>query len=312
MAHDRRFRFGAQLHNPLPGLSWTESARRIEDLGFSTLFMPDHFEDQLAPVPALAAAAAATTTLKIGTLVHGNDYRHPIVLAKEAATLDVLSDGRLEFGLGAGWMRTDYIKSGMAYDSPGVRISRMEESIQVIKGLFGPDPVSFDGDHYAVTGLNGLPKPVQPGGPKIVIGGGGPRMLGVAARHADVVALTANLAAGEVGPDAAADAVAERFDAKSARVKEVAGDRYDDLEINVLVMAAMVTDDRDGQAALLAQLFGVEPDEALTVPLAWVGSVEQICESLEERRQRWDISYPCVQGNAVEAVAPIVAKLTGN
>src|SRR5580658_2606172 len=154
MAHDRKFRFAAQLSKAPEGTakSWAEQARKAEDLGYSTLLMPDHFGDQLAPVPALMAAADATSTLRIGTLVFDNDYRHPVVLAKEAATLDLLSGGRLELGLGAGWMRTDYDQSGMAYDAPAIRVERLREAIAVLKEMWTTGSCDYKGDHYTVSG----------------------------------------------------------------------------------------------------------------------------------------------------------------
>lgn len=170
MAHDRRFRFGLQAHGASTGAQWAGLARQVEDLGYSTLFMPDHFGDQLAPVPALMAAAAATTNLRVGTLVLDNDYKHPLVLAKELATIDLLSDGRLEVGLGAGWMASDYAESGIPHDPARVRVDRFEEGLSVIKGLFGPEPFSFEGSHYRITDHNGLPKPVSQGGPPILVG----------------------------------------------------------------------------------------------------------------------------------------------
>jgi probable F420-dependent oxidoreductase len=178
MAHPHPFRFAAQLSSSPDGTArgWAEQARRVEDSGFSTLFMPDHFGDQLAPIPALAAVAAATTTLRLGSLVFGNDYRHPFVLAKEAATLDLLSEGRFEFSLGAGWMKTDYAEAGMTYDSPKVRVERFEEAVQVMQGLLRTDgPFSFDGSYYQVHEHTLTPRPVQQPGPPLIIGGGGRR-----------------------------------------------------------------------------------------------------------------------------------------
>ena len=169
----RPFRFGVQLGGPADAAGWVEQARRIEDLGYSTVTMPDHFTDQLAPMPALSAAAAVTTTLRIGALVFDNDYKHPAVLAKELATQDVLSGGRVEIGLGAGWMETDYRSIGMAYDRPGVRIDRFEEGIAVIKGAMADGPFSFAGRHYTITDYDGRPKPVQRPHPPLLIGGGG-------------------------------------------------------------------------------------------------------------------------------------------
>ncbi len=160
MAHPRRFRFGVQAKTATSGEDWAAMARKVEDLGYSTLFVPDHFGDELAPVPALMAAADATTELRVGALVFDNDYRHPVVLAKEAATIDLLSGGRLELGLGAGWLTTDYEQSGIPLDPPGVRVDRMVEGLAVIKGMFAEGPFSFAGEHYTIDGLDGLPKPL--------------------------------------------------------------------------------------------------------------------------------------------------------
>jgi len=173
MAHPRRFRFAVQVSTASSGDDWAAQARRYEDLGFSTLFLPDHFGDQLAPIPAMMAAADATTELKVGALVFDNDYKHPVVLAKEIATIDVLSGGRVEFGLGAGWMNSDYIQSGIPKDRDGVRIARMAEGLEVMKGLWADGPFSFSGAHYTISGLDGLPKPVQRPHPPILIGGWG-------------------------------------------------------------------------------------------------------------------------------------------
>ena len=173
MSHPRKFRFAAQLSKAPEGSarSWAEQARKAEDLGYSTLLVPDHFGDQLAPVPALMAAADATSALRVGTLVFDNDYRHPVVLAKEAATLDLLSGGRLELGLGAGWMRSDYEESGISYDPPGLRVERFAEGLAVIAGLLESDgPFSFSGKHYTVTGHSLQPRPVQRPRPPLISG----------------------------------------------------------------------------------------------------------------------------------------------
>ena len=198
--------------------------------------MPDHFGDQLAPVPALAAVAAATSTLRMGALVFCNDYRHPFVLAKEAATLDVLSEGRFELSLGAGWMRSDYDEAGLSYDHPAVRVARFEEAVKVVQGLLRTDgPFSFHGEHYEVLGHTLTPRPVQTPGPPLIIGGGGKRVLSFAARHADIVSINVNLREGTGGAETAADATPERTRTKLAWVKEAAGVRFDDLELNSLI-----------------------------------------------------------------------------
>ncbi len=310
MAHDRRFRFGIQLSNASSGAEWAAAARQAEDLGYSTLFMPDHFGDQLAPVPALMAAADATTDLRIGALVFDNDYKHPVVLAKELATMDVLSGGRVEVGLGAGWMKSDYDQSGIAYDAPGVRVSRMEEGIAIIKGCFAPGPYSFEGEHYSITGYDGLPKPTQTP-PPFLIGGGAKRVLSIAAREAQIVGINPSIHSGQVDAAAAQNGAADETDKKLGWVKEAAGERYADLEINLLQFAAILTDDREGTAAMMAPLFGLPPEELDTYPHACIGNVDQIIESLQARRERWDASYIVFQGDTMEAMAPVVAKLRG-
>lgn len=310
MAHPRPFRFGIQLHTAPDGPSWAALARKAEDLGYSTLFLPDHFGDQLAPVPALMAAADATTTLRVGALVFDNDYKHPLVLAKELATIDALSGGRLEVGLGAGWMSSDYDQSGIPMESPGVRVSRMEEGIAVIKGCFGAGPFSFSGEHYTITGYDGLPKPVQ-SPPPLLIGGGAKRVLSIAGREADIVGINPSIHSGQIDAAAAQNGAADVTDQKLAWVKEAAGDRYGDLEINLLQFAGIVTDDREGTAQMMAPLFGLPAEELDTYPHACIGTVEQIVESLQYRRERWDASYVVFQGDTMEALAPVVAALAG-
>lgn len=310
MAHPRRFRFGIQLDTAPTAAAWADLARRAESLGYDVLFVPDHFTDQLAPIPAMMAAADATSTLKVGCLVFDNDYKHPVVLAKEVASLDVLTGGRTELGLGAGWMRTDYDQAGIPYDEPGVRVDRMAEGLAVLKGLFADGPFSFRGEHYTITELEGLPKPTQQPGPPILIGGGRPRVLGIAAREADIVGINPSLRSGAIGADTVADTTAAATDQKLAWVKEAAGDRYDDLELNTLVVAAERTDDRDGTAEGIAALFGAPAADVLESPHVWIGDTEQIADSLRARRERWDISYYVVQGEqTMEAMAPVVAAL---
>ena len=307
----RPFRFGIQMREPIPGSTWADTARQLEDTGFSTLTMPDHFTAQHAVTPSLTAAASATSDLRLSALVFGNDYRHPVVLAKEMATLDVISGGRMELGLGAGWMRTDYDEAGISYDAPGVRIDRLCESLAVIRGLFGAEPFSFEGDHYTITNMNGLPKPVQPS-PPVLIGGGGKRMLTIAAREADIVGVTANLRAGEVGVDAIADVTPERFDEKLEWVRAGAGARFDDIELSVLVMSAIVTDDGPGSRQSMAELFTMSADLIAEVPVLTIGSAGEIADILRARRERWGFSYMIFQGpESIDALAPVVAELAG-
>ena len=306
----KKFRFGVQTSKGASAEAWAEKARKIESLGYSTLFIPDHFDDQLAPMPAMMAAADATTTLRVGSLVLDNDYKHPLVLAKEAATLDVLSGGRLELGLGAGWMKTDYDASGIAYDAPGVRISRFIEGLRIIKGLLGDEPVDFAGKFYTVTHHSGTPKPVQKPLP-ILVGGGGKRVLSVAAREANIVGVNFNLEQGAVNQATMQTGAAASTDEKIGWIKAAAGDRFDELELNVTVFVAIVTDDRDGMAARISGGFAMSPEEVLRSPHALIGSVDQMADTLRERRDRYGFSYVVFSGDGFEALAPVVARLAG-
>lgn len=312
MAHPRRFRFGVQVHGPFAGLTWAQTAQRVEELGYSTLFMPDHFTDQWGPIAAMAAAAACTTTLKVGTLVFDNDYRHPVVLAKEMATIDVLSDGRVEVGIGAGWKRVDYEQSGIVEDRPGVRVDRMIEGVAVLAGLFADGPFSFEGEHYRITELDGLPTPHTRGGPPLIIAGGSKRMLRFAGAHAPIVGVNPSIHSGAVDTDAARDGMADRMDQKFEWVREGAGNRFDDIEFNAWIPVAKITDDRAGFAELVAPAFGVPAEEALESPMVIVGSIGEITETLEARRDRWGFSYLVIQDEAAAVeMAPVVAALAG-
>lgn len=305
------FRFGIQCKAPADAAGWRAQARRAEDLGWSTLTMADHFDAGLAPVPALVAAADATTTLRLGTMVLGNDYRHPVVVAKEAATLDVLTGGRFELGVGAGWMTADYEAAGIPLDPAGQRVDRLIEALAVIKGLWADGPFDLDGDHYRITGLEGLPRPATAGGPPIVIGGGGPRVLRLAAREADIVAVNVNLRAGVIDERAFPDGTPESTDRKIGWIREAAGSRFDELELQVRVHLAMVTDDRTGVIEAMAPGFGLTPTQAAETPHALIGSVDEICEQLVERRERWGISYLGLSADQLDAFAPVIARLAG-
>jgi len=306
----RPFRFAIQTSNAASGEAWREKARRIEELGFSTLLMPDHFGDQLSPLPAFMAAADATTTLRVGGLVLDNDFKHPFLLAKEIATLDVLSGGRVELGIGAGWMITDYEASGIPYDAPGVRVSRLQESVKIMKGLFGDGPFTFKGEHYAVNG-NGLPKPIQKPHPPIMIGGGGKRVLRFAAREADIISVNFNLQEGAVGAATMATGTAEATKEKIDWIREAAGARFDDIELNVTIFATIVTDDASKIAERVAPGFGTTAEELPCAPHALIGNVDQIVDELQRRRDEYGFSYIAFSGDVFEQTAPIVAKLAG-
>jgi probable F420-dependent oxidoreductase len=259
------------------------------------------------------AAASATTTLRVGALVFDNDYKHPLVLAKELATMDVLSDGRTEIGLGAGWMISDYEEAGIPYDSPKVRIDRFVEGLAVIKGVMRQGPFSFSGDHYTITNYEGHPKPVQQPLPPILIGGGGKRVLTFAAREADIIGINGTLTAGVVGPEALSTMTAESVDEKVDIVAEAAkaAGRLADIEMNIRTFFVKVTDDRDKTVDGISQMFGVSREMINSSPFALIGSVESCIEQLLERREKWGFSYTIVGGENIDECAPIVAALSG-
>ena len=309
----RPFRFGAQVTTKPTRRGWVDQARQLEDLGYSVASIPDHFTDQLAPVPALQSILDATTTLRAGALVFDNDYKHPLVLAKELATMDVLSDGRVEIGLGAGWMTADYEQSGIPYDPPGVRIDRFVEGLAIIKGVMRPGPFSFAGDHYTITDYDGLPKPVQAPRPPILIGGGGKRVLSIAAREADIVGVNGTLNSGVIGAEAIAtmseQAVVDKV-AVVAEAAEAAG-RLDDIEMHIRTFFVDVTDDRERALTEMAEFIGVEPAMLAASPFALIGSASQIADDLRERRERFGFSFITVSAGDIEPFAPVVAELAG-
>ena len=307
----RPFRFGVQEHGATSARAWREKARQIESLGYSALYLPDHFGDQPGPIAALMAAADATTTLRVGSLVFDNDYRHPVVLAKEAATLDLLSEGRFDLGLGAGWLASDYQQSGIPYDPPGTRIERLEEALVVIKGLLAGGSFRFSGRHYQVKDMEGSPSPVQKPHPPILLGGGGRRMLRLAARQADIVNVNYDLREGRVNRALVRTGLAEATDEKLAWIKDAAGDRLESLELSVTIFLANVTDDRDSMAASVASGLGSDPADILEMPHFLIGTVDQLAEDLIARRDRFGMSFVIVPGDAAESLAPVVERLTG-
>ena len=306
----RPFRFGVTAPTPSGGTDWAERARRIEQLGYSMLVVPDHFRDHLAPVPALVAAALATTRLRVGSLVFSNDFRHPAVLAKEAATIDVLSGGRFELGLGGGWLRAEYDQAGIPFDAPGTRVERLEEAVTIIKGLLAGERVTFAGRHYTIADLEGRPTPVQRPHPPIAIGGGGRRTLTLAAREASIVGLVPRARRDGSGLDLSdlSDAATRE---KLEWVRSAAGARFNSLEINALIQAVVVADQRMTAADQLASRFKVAREVVLETVYVAVGTIEEICETLRQRRERYGISYLTVFERDMEAFAPVVARLAG-
>jgi len=306
----RPFRFGVTAPTVRSGPAWAERVRQIEQFGYSTVHVPDHFRDQLAPVAALTAAAMATTRLRVGSLVFSNDFRHPVVLAKEAATLDVLSGGRFELGLGSGWLREEYDQAGIVFDAPGTRIERLAEAVAIVKGLLAGERVTLTGRHYAIAGLEGRPRPVQRPHPPILIGGGGQRTLSLAAREASIVGLVPRARRDGGGLDRA-DLGEGALRQKIEWVRAAAGARFDSLELHALIQAVVVSDQRVAAAEQLATRFGVARELVLETPYVLIGTVEEICASLRDRRERYGISYLTVFDRDLEALAPVVERLAG-
>ncbi len=313
MAHDRKLRFGIMGLKADSAKEYRETARQAEDLGYSTLYVPDHFVDHpFGPFPAMAMVAEATEKLRVGSLVLGNDYRHPVVVARDAATLDLLSDGRLELGIGAGWMTVDYEKAGIPLDRPGVRIARLAEALAVIKGLMADGPFSFEGEHYTITDLEGMPKPVQKPHPPIVIGGGGKKVLSLAAREAQIVGINANLKTGKGEDPATAPSMnPANTDEKLQWVRDAAGNRFDDLEIQAFAGFTMFTDDAKSIADAMAPAFDCSAEEVLDSPVGLVGTVDEMIDTIQRRRDRWQMSYHVVPSEVMHEFAPVVAKLAG-
>ena len=289
-----------------------DAARRAEALGYSTLTVPDHFTQMFSPLPAIVAAAAATTRLRVGTLVLNNDFHHPVLLAREAALVDVLSDGRLQLGLGAGYMKSEYEQAGLPFDRGGVRVARLAEAVTILKGLLRGDTVTFEGHHYRVTGHAIHPRPRQQPHPPILIGGNGRHILALAACEADIVALTGvTFSQGGTGRDFSGFTAAGT-DERLRWIAEVAPERLERIELNALLQRVIVTGDRAKAAEDLARQWApLTAADILESPFVVLGTVDEIVETLQRRRERWGISYYVAMEPALETFAPIVARLAG-
>ncbi|MDP1795274.1 MAG: TIGR03621 family F420-dependent LLM class oxidoreductase [Acidimicrobiales bacterium] len=307
----RPFRFSVQHHASASGEAWRELARKTEDLGYTTLYLPDHFGDQWSPTVAMTIAAECTQSLRVGALVYDVDYRHPVMQAKEAATLDLAYPGRTIFGFGAGWMKTDYDEAGIDYDSPGTRIDRMKEALTIMKALWADGSCTFKGEHYTITNAQGFPRPSTPGGPPVVIGGGGKKVLTIAAQMADTVGVNPNLAAGVVGPEVAKTALGEIYRERIQWIKDAAGDRFDSFDLQVLTSMTAIVPNRSEMIANIAPMFDISPELADDIPLIMIGTEEEIIEQLQKRREELGFNDIVVQGDVMDAFAPIVAKLAG-
>lgn len=321
----RPFRFG--VLSGIDSFSKRElqdAARRAEAAGYDVFQWSDHVAGPgramtatghppqgLAAVPALMALADATQQLRVSTLVSCIDYHHPAVIANEMASIDLLSDGRLEVGLGAGWVRGEYEALGIRFDPAPVRLERLAEAATLIKLLFAGGEVSFEGEHYRVQGVEGAPRPVQLPHPPIVIGGGSRRVLELAAREANIVSINYNNKSGKLGPEGYATGTEQATLRKIAWIREAAGDRYDDLEIHIGAYFTVITDDRASGIEQVSGWFGLPAAEIVDHPHVLVGSVESICEDLLARRERYGISYISVGAALIDAFGPVVARLAG-
>ena len=311
MVHPRRFRFGLQFRATKDGAALARMAQRAEAIGYSTILVSDHpTHPQLAPIAAASALACATTRLRIGSSVLASDFRHPIVLAKEIATLDLLSGGRIELGLGTGWKKAEYEAMGLAFDAASRRIERLREAIAILRGVWSAQPFSHVGRHYAIGEIVGFPAPAQPSIP-ILIGGGGRKVLSLAAESADIVGINPAARSGAHDLATDLDSTASATDEKRRWIEEAAGARMNTLELGMQVYAECVTSSRAEGDRALAERYAFALEEARAVPYAWVGSVDSICEGLEAKRERWGVSYWVVPEHAMETLAPVVERMRG-
>jgi probable F420-dependent oxidoreductase len=312
MSDTSRFRFAMQMTSASTGAEWLALARRFEDEGYDVVSMPDHLGPQFAPVPALAAIAATTSRVQLSMFVLANDHRHPAVLAKEMTTLDVLSEGRLELGLGAGWHQAEHRAQGITFDPPGIRIDRLAEAVTILKRAFAGETFSFHGTHYTLEDLEVLPKPVRAGGIPLVLGGGGRRMLSLAAREADIVSLSTNNRSRSQPTGATAGLSFETVHEQVGWVRDAAGDRFDDLTLNIRVLGVAIGPDHAAAATELAQSFQTDVATAEQSPFLFIGSVEQVCDHAARIRQELGISYFTISQRHADHVTPVLQRLAGH
>ena len=271
----------------------------------------NHPVQTVAAIPAMAVAAEATETIRVGCRVLCVDYRNPVMLAKELATLDFFSGGRLEIGLGAGWIETEYGAMGIPFDRAGIRLDRLEETIALLRASFADGEIDQQGEHVHASGYEAVPKSVQKPMPPLMIGGGAQRILGIAGREADIVSLNFNNSAGKIGAEGVGSSTMELTEQKIGWIRDGAGDRFDDVELEIAAYFTVVTDDAETTTSRMAGMFGLTPEQFASHPHALIGSVDAICDTLVERREQLGISYVTFGSGAMESAAPIVARLTG-
>lgn len=321
----RPFRFGCQAFSASSASEWTDLARSAEDLGYDTFHLADHYfgpgaamvaashpPQNLAPVSAMMAAAAVTESILIGCRVMCVDYHHPVVLAKELATIDLLSEGRLEAGFGAGWVTSEYAAMGIPMDTPGVRIDRMVEYVELARSFFAGEELDYDGEHVRVHDMVAVPSSVQPQGPRIMIGGGSPRVLRTAGELADIASINFDNSAGKIGTHGIGSGTASGTAEKISWIRDGAGDRYRDIEVEIGAYFTEVTDTSQVALDRWANALGMGAEEVARHPHALLGSVDQICELLEQRRDEYGISYVTIGAANLVEFAPVVERLSGS
>ncbi|MGH2808538.1 MAG: TIGR03621 family F420-dependent LLM class oxidoreductase [Actinomycetota bacterium] len=310
-----QIRFGVVNEMPSSGRLWIDHVRRIEDGGIDVFLVRDHLSasalgPQWAPFSALATAAASTDRLRVGTMVLANDFRHPAVVAQEAATLADLSGGRFELGMGAGWFEPEFRAAGLAFDLPRTRIARLQESVHVIKSLLAGETVRFEGEHYSIAGLSLDLRPAQP--PPLLIGGGGPKMLAFAARVADVIGVLPAPIRSPDDAESAADRLPEAFDRKVEVVRREAGpQRFAELEICAFVTIQITDRKREATERLIQERgwSGVTAEDVWTMPTIFIGSRDEIRDLLRERRERFALSYLVTGDRDLETVSNVAKGL---
>jgi probable F420-dependent oxidoreductase len=322
------FRFSLQCFNTDSPANWRKLISKTEDLGYSTFFLADHFLSQgealdstghppqmLAAMPAIAMALEQTSTLRVGCRVFCNDYRQPVITAKEAATMDYLSDGRLEFGIGAGWIKNEYEAVNLPFDEFPVRFERFAEFVHAYKAFMSGEPLDIKGEHINWSGFYGTPSPVQKPYPPLMIGGGSKKILEFAGQEADIVSLNFNNRAGVLGPDGMSSGLAEATARKINWIKNGAGDRFKEIELEIGAYNTIITDHQQPTAQAIGDALGMSAKDILEHPHCLIGDVDFICDELVRRRETYGISYIAVlddgENNMVEAFAPVVARLSG-
>ena len=328
MSNHKPFRFSLQSFNTPSVQHWRELINKTEALGYSTFFLADHVlsagpaldstyhpPQMLAAVPAIAMALQQTTTLRVGCRVFCNDYRNPVVLAKEAATMDYLSEGRLEFGIGAGWIESEYDAIGLQFDEFSQRFARCAEFVHAYKAFMTGEPLGLNGDFINWSGFHGTPAPAQRPYPPLMIGGGSKKILGFAGQEADIVSLNFNNRAGMLGPDGMNSGLAAATAKKIQWVKDGAGERFDALELEIGAYNTIVTDHQRPTAEAIGSALGMSAEDILSHPHCLIGSIDYMCEELQRRRETYGISYIAVlddgENNMVDAFAPVVQRLAG-